>query len=595
MTYQNLLIGLIAASLIAGCESSGVDNVDGVVKAEPAEAPTPPPSPVVGIAEAPTPAPSPLTEVTVTASRDARAQYSSVFSSDATKNIEQSGFNDIANASIYNPNFKPVDRERYEDVEPNPVKLVTEAPVSTFSIDVDTASYAVTRRYLNEGVLPPTDAVRIEELINYFDYDYAFPAPDTHPFATHVTVTPSPWAEGRDLLHIGVQGYDVVPEERPPVNLTLLVDVSGSMQNENKLPLARKALKLLIDQMVETDTIAIVVYAGAAGTVLEPTPASEKGKIISALENLSAGGSTAGGEGLRRAYALAEQSFIKDGVNRIMMITDGDFNVGITRDERLEDFVKRKKDTGVYLSIMGVGTGNYNDQLMQTIAQAGNGTAGYLDTLKEARKWLIDDLSSNLFPIADDVKIQIEFNPASVAEYRLIGYETRILNREDFNNDKVDAGDIGAGASVTAIYEITPVGSDARQIDESRYSPAPADAEARADELAFLKLRYKTPCAAESTLITRPIKSDEKLADLNTASEAVRFSTAVAAYGQMLRTDPYMSNGFGWDDVIELAGTSKGTDEFGYRAEFIQLARLAKTAAAQAALETGKNHTDIPK
>ncbi len=479
-----------------------------------------------------------------------------------------------------------IDTERYEDVETNPVRLVSEEPVSTFSIDVDTASYANVRRFLNDGVLPPKDAVRIEELINYFDYAYPVPEAGEAPFATHVSVAPSPWAAGRELIQIGVQGYDIEPAERPPLNLTLLIDVSGSMSDENKLPLAKKALAMLVDQLGEKDRVAIAVYAGAAGEVLAPTPGNETGKILAAFETLEAGGSTAGGEGLRLAYALAERSFDPDGVNRVMLLTDGDFNVGINDPERLEDFVSRKRDTGIYLSVLGFGEGNYNDALMQKIAQTGNGMASYVDTLNEARKVLNDDLTSNLFPIADDVKIQVEFNPAAVAEYRLIGYETRLLNREDFNNDAVDAGEIGAGASVTAIYEITPVGSDARLIDESRYQPAP-ETSGTADEYAFLKLRYKAPGADTSTLISRPITVSDTSGDLAEAPEWARFATAVAGYGQLLRGDPYTAPNWGYDQVIELAQSAKGEDPFGYRAEFINLARLAKTAAAQAALERG--------
>ncbi|MEM6412066.1 MAG: von Willebrand factor type A domain-containing protein, partial [Pseudomonadota bacterium] len=400
MTYQGFAIALIATGVLTACQSKEIERTEAeVAPAETAQEET-----------------AALDSITVTGSTSLnRVRQTPQFSGLTSA--------DVAGVPAPPPpppspllQAEPVDRERFEDVEINPVKLVSEEPVSTFSIDVDTASYAVARRYLNDGVLPPTDAIRIEELINYFDYTYPRPEEDGHPFATHVTVTPSPWAEGRDLIHIGVQGYDLVPEERPPLNLTLLVDVSGSMNSPDKLPLARNALKLLVDQMDENDTISIVVYASAAGTVLEPTPGNEKTRILGALDNLSAGGSTAGGEGLRRAYALAEQSFIEDGVNRIMMVTDGDFNVGITQDERLEDFVTRKRESGVYLSVMGFGRGNYNDQLMQTIAQAGNGTAGYIDTLSEARKWMDDDLSSNLFPIADDVKIQVEFNPAAVAE-----------------------------------------------------------------------------------------------------------------------------------------------------------------------------------
>lgn len=475
-----------------------------------------------------------------------------------------------------------IDRENYKNVEINPVKLVSEDPVSTFSIDVDTASYSNVRRMLNAGALPPKDAVRIEELINYFDYDYALPKSKDTPFETTVTVTPSPWSTGRQLMHIGVQGYDISRDSRPPLNLTLLIDVSGSMSSDDKLPLAIKSLKMLVDQMSEKDRISIAVYAGAAGTVLEPT--ADKEKIRAALDRLSAGGSTAGGEGLRLAYNLAKQNFSKNSVNRVMLLTDGDFNVGINNPEQLEDFVGRERESGVYLSVLGFGTGNYNDLLMQKLAQSGNGMASYIDNLNEARKVLSDDLSGSMFSIANDVKIQVEFNPAKVAEYRLIGYETRLLNREDFNNDKVDAGEIGAGTSVTAIYEFTPVGSDARLIDPSRYKPQPVSA-TNSGEFAFLKLRYKTPGADKSKLVDRPITEKDAVSDIAKAPEATRFATSVAAYGEMLRGDPYLDKAFTWDSVIDLANGAKGKDEFGYRAEFIQLARLAKTAASQQPLK----------
>ena len=473
-----------------------------------------------------------------------------------------------------------VNRENYQDVEINGVKLVAQEPVSTFSIDVDTASYANVRRMLNNGHLPPKDAVRIEELINYFDYDYALPKTKETPFETTVTVVPSPWSKGRQLMHIGVQGYDMNRETRPPLNLTLLIDVSGSMSSDDKLPLAIKSLKLLVNELTEKDKVSIAVYAGAAGTVLEPT--SDKQKIVSALDRLSAGGSTAGGEGLRLAYNLAKQNYDKNSVNRVMLLTDGDFNVGINDPEALEDFVSRERESGVYLSVLGFGTGNYNDLLMQKLAQSGNGMAAYVDNLNEARKILNDDLSGSMFSIANDVKIQVEFNPAKVAEYRLIGYETRLLNREDFNNDKVDAGEIGAGTSVTAIYELTPVGSTARLIDPSRYQQTPQSASAEnAREYAFLKLRYKVPGSDTSKLVDRPITDIDAVNDISRAPEATRFATAVAAYGSMLRGDPYLDKAFTWDSVIDLANGAKGKDAFGYRAEFIQLARLAKTAATQ--------------
>ena len=482
----------------------------------------------------------------------------------------------------------PVDRERYEDVDVNPVKVVADEPVSTFSIDVDTTSYANVRRFLMDGILPPKDAVRIEELINYFDYSYPLPEGEAEPFATHVSIAPSPWADGKQLMQVGVQGYDIEPEDRPPLNLTLLVDVSGSMSAPDKLPLAKQALTMLIDQMDRDDRVSIVVYAGAAGEILPPTRGSDKRKILSALDSLSAGGSTAGGEGLRLAYSLAEKGFIEDGVNRVMLLTDGDFNVGIADPEKLEDFVSRQRDTGIYLSVLGFGTGNYNDLMMQKIAQAGNGMASYVDTVNEARKVLRDDLSSNLFPIADDVKIQVEFNPARVAEYRLIGYETRMLETADFNNDKVGAGEIGAGASVTAIYEITPVGSDATLVDPLRYQSATTPVtDDPGGEFAFVKLRYKRPGGDTSALMTYPVTDADVVTRMTSAPEWARWAAAVAGYGQLLRGDPYTGEGFGYDDVIALAQAARGEDAFGYRAEFVQLVRAADAAADQAALRSG--------
>jgi len=487
-------------------------------------------------------------------------------------------------AMVMMPAPEPEFRDKYEDVKPNPVKLTSEEPVSTFSIDVDTAAYANVRRFLKSGVLPPKDAVRIEELINYFDYTYPQPKAGEAPFATYVTLAPSPFAEGRQLMQIGIQGRDIDHDARPPVNLTLLVDVSGSMHSEDKLPLAKQALKLMLEEMDPADTISIAVYAGAAGEILPPTPVSDKRKIVAALENLQAGGSTAGGEGLRLAYSLAEQGLKKDAVNRVMLLTDGDFNVGITDSEQLEDFISRKRESGIYLSVLGFGRGNYNDALMQKLAQSGNGTASYVDTLSEARKVLADDLGGNMFPIADDVKIQVEFNPARVAEYRLIGYETRMLDRADFNNDKVDAGDIGAGASVTAIYDITPTGSGAAQIDPLRYGSQSAAADDPSGEYAFVKLRYKPPGEAESILLTHAVTDADKSDSLEAAPQWTRFATAVAGFGEMLRGGEALSPGFGWKEIRTLAAGAKGEDEFGYRAEFIELTRLAETAEAQAAL-----------
>ncbi|MGD9966729.1 MAG: von Willebrand factor type A domain-containing protein [Hyphomonadaceae bacterium] len=486
--------------------------------------------------------------------------------------------------SVPQPMPGDIDRENYEDVDTNPIHLVSEDPVSTFSIDVDTASYSNVRRLLNAGRLPPQDAVRTEELINYFRYDYPLPPSREQPFSTNVTVTPSPWSDGRQLVHIGLQGYNIIPRERPPLNLTLLLDVSGSMGEPNKLPLVIQSMRMLVEQMNARDRVSIVVYAGAAGAVLEPTSGSEHGRINAALENLHAGGSTAGGEGLRLAYALAEQNFSRNSVNRVIIATDGDFNVGINDPEELEDFVERKRDTGIYLSVLGFGGGNYNDLLMQRLAQNGNGVAAYIDTLNEARRVLRDEMASNMFTIAQDVKIQVEFNPARVAEYRLIGYETRMLNREDFNNDRVDAGEIGAGHAVTAIYEIVPVGGRTFN-DPLRYQNE-RNAEATTSELAFLRIRYKLPGQDSSRLIERPITDRDAVRDIASAPEATRWAAAVAGYGQLLRHDQFLRAGYGYDDVISLAQSARGRDEFGWRAEFIQLARSAQTAAA---LPTAQN------
>jgi Ca-activated chloride channel family protein len=496
------------------------------------------------------------------------------------------GFDGGVAQSYPQPRPGDIDREKYEHKDINRVKLVAEEPVSTFSIDVDTAGYANVRRFLNQGVLPPKDAVRIEELVNYFDYDYALPDSKAVPFSTSVQIAPSPWGKGRELMRIGVQGYDIPRDHRPALNLTLLLDTSGSMNPEDRLPLAIKSLKLLIDQLGKDDHVSIVAYAGSAGEVLAPTSGAEKGKIVAALDRLHAGGSTAGGEGLRLAYDLARQNYDKTSVNRVMLMTDGDFNVGINDPERLKDFITRERESGIYLSVIGFGHANYNDALMQKLAQNGNGIAAYVDTLNEGRKVFADDFSGSMFTIANDVKIQVEFNPAKVAEYRLIGYETRILNREDFNNDKVDAGDIGAGASVTAIYELTPVGSSAKLVDASRYAAAQkVSTESKGSEFAYLKMRYKLPGQDTSRLIERPIDAKDEVSDISKAGEATRFATAVAGYGELLRGDPYLDKSFTWDSVIDLANTAKGKDEFGYRAEFIQLARLAKTAASQATLK----------
>ena len=482
----------------------------------------------------------------------------------------------IATPGGFLPPHAPVDTERYPDATPNPVKRSAEEPVSTFSIDVDTAAYSNVRRFLNDGQAPPTDAVRVEELVNYFDYGYAPPTDPARPFSTYVKVAPSPWSAERQVVHIGLKGYDIPRAERPPLNLVFLVDTSGSMWSEDRLPLAQKALNLLVDQLRPQDRVAIVAYAGSAGAVLSPTDGREKLKVRCALDALRAGGSTAGGQGLALAYDLAKQNFDPKAVNRVILMTDGDFNVGVTDNEKLEDFVAAKRKTGVYLSVYGFGRGNYQDARMQALAQNGNGMAAYIDTLAEARRLLRDDLGSSLFPIADDVKIQVEFNPATVSEYRLIGYEARLLNREDFNNDQVDAGEVGSGASVTALYEITPAGAKPSS-DPLRYGPA-APTPPAGGELAYLKIRYKLPGKPNSALIERPITPQDRVAAVTAAPEATRWALAVAAFGQKLRGDPRIDPTFGWRQVIELAQGARGEDPFGQRAEFVQLVRAAETA-----------------
>ncbi len=457
--------------------------------------------------------------------------------------------------------------DTFANEEPNPLKVTAQDPVSTVSIDVDTASYAVVRASLMNGYLPPKDAVRVEEMVNYFPYSYA--APDTAPFSTSVNTFQTPWNAGTQLVHIGLQGQLPALADRPPLNLVFLIDTSGSMQHANKLPLLKQSLRLMLSELRPDDQVAIVTYAGSAGQVLEPTPAAERAKITATLDNLQAGGSTAGQAGLQQAYAVAEGMMDEGDVTRVLLATDGDFNVGLSDPEALETFIADKRDSGTYLSVLGFGRGNLDDATMQALAQNGNGQAAYIDTLSEARKVLVDQLSGALFPIANDVKIQVEFNPATIAEYRLIGYETRALRREGFNNDKVDAGEIGAGHTVTALYEVTPVGSDATLTDPLRYGQAAPDGPT--DELGFLRLRYKQPGATKSQLIETPIQTE-----VSQPGTEARFAAAIAGFGQLLRDDTLLGD-WSYADAIALANGAKADDPFGYRAEAITLMRLAES------------------
>ncbi len=461
--------------------------------------------------------------------------------------------------------------EEFANEDPNPLQVTAENPVSTFSIDVDTASYAVVRNSLLNGYLPDPDAVRVEEMVNYFPYDYAAPVGDD-PFRPTVSVSQTPWNADTQLIHIGIQGALPAVEDRPPLNLVFLIDTSGSMNHAAKLPLLKQSFALMLAQLRPEDEVAIVTYAGSAGQVLVPTAASERQTILAALNRLDAGGSTAGQAGLQQAYAVAREMTEDGEVSRVILATDGDFNVGLSDPDALKDYIATERDSGTYLSVLGFGRGNLDDATMQALAQNGNGQAAYIDTLTEAQKVLVDQLTGALFPIADDVKIQVEFNPAQIAEYRLIGYETRALRREDFNNDAVDAGEIGAGHSVTALYEITPVGSPARLTDPLRYGSEPvADG---SDELGFLRLRYKSPGADDSQLIELPITADLPPAD------DTGFAVAIAGFGQLLRGGTYLGD-WSWGDAIALANTNRGDDPYGYRAEAVQLMRLAQSLSAQ--------------
>ncbi|MGF6709464.1 Ca-activated chloride channel family protein [Luteibacter sp. W1I16] len=466
------------------------------------------------------------------------------------------------------PPYLPVDRENYAHRTANAVHLAASDPVSTFSVDVDTGSYTNVRRMLNEGRLPPVDAVRTEEFINYFDYGYTVPGSRAKPFGVTAEFAPAPWNPERQLLLIGIQGYDVPASEIPPANLVFLVDVSGSMDEPDKLPLLKASLKQIVPKLRAADRISLVTYAGSTCVALPSTPGDEHAKIAAAIDALGAGGSTNGAAGIDLAYAQAAKGFIKGGVNRVILATDGDFNVGTVGVQALKERIVEKRKSGIALTTLGFGEGNYNDEMAVELADAGNGSHHYIDSLGEGRRVLVDEMSATLMTIARDVKIQVEFNPGVVAEYRLIGYEKRVLAREDFNNDAVDAGEIGAGARVTALYEITLKGSRGARVDPLRY--ASANDTPTSGELGFLRLRYKAPDGGASQLIEQPLHADVA----PQASDRLRFAAAVAAFAENLRGGKYV-DGFGYDKVAELARGALGKDEDGYRAEMSRLAGMA--------------------
>jgi len=473
------------------------------------------------------------------------------------------------------------DEENYQHYTENGIKLVNEQAVSTFSVDVDTASYANIRRMLaKEGRLPPHDAVRLEEMINYFSYDYSKPINSSQPFTIATEIAPSPWNDNRHLLQIGLKGFEPAREQRPPANLVFLVDVSGSMNSPDKLGLVQKSLRLLVKQMNADDRISLVVYAGAAGTVLEATPGNKKAKIMEAIDALSAGGSTHGSAGIKLAYALAEENMIEDGINRVLIASDGDMNVGTVNIEALKNLVQEKRKTGISLTTLGFGAGNYNYALMEQIADVGNGNAAYIDSLTEARKVLVNEMQSTLLTIASDVKIQIEFNPAVVSEYRLIGYENRLLNREDFNNDKVDAGDIGAGHTVTALYEIALVGEGGEQVPGLKYQKNLRTTGSLSSDIATVKLRYKKPGIDSSIELSRIVGKQGLVASIDKSSNDLRFAASVAGFGQMLQGGKFTGS-WNYNDALQLARNSRGNDPHGYRGEFISLVELAQSLSSQ--------------
>ncbi len=471
--------------------------------------------------------------------------------------------------------------EGYSTIHENEFLKTTKNPLSTFSIDVDVASYANLRRFLNNGQKPPIDAVRIEEMINYFNYEYPQPKGED-PFSINTEIASCPWNEDHKLVHIGLQGENIPTENLPPSNLVFLIDVSGSMQSANKLPLLKSAFKMLVEKMRDEDRVAMVVYAGAAGLVLPSTPGSEKHKIMQALDRLTAGGSTAGGAGIKLAYEVAKENFREEGNNRIILATDGDFNVGASSNAEMERMIEKKRDEGVYLTVVGFGMGNYKDDKMEILADKGNGNYAYIDNLQEAKKVFVNEFGGTLFTIAKDVKFQIEFNPAKVQAYRLIGYENRKLNDEDFNDDRKDAGELGSGHTVTALYEIIPVGIESefiKTVDPLKYQKNDVEEVAYdTRELMTLKLRYKKPDGDRSKLIIATVL--DKNRDWDKTSENFRWSAAVAEFGMLLRESKF-SQDADISSVIDLAKGARGKDEEGYRSEFIRLVEASRFLASR--------------
>jgi Ca-activated chloride channel family protein len=519
-----------------------------------------------------------MDEIVVTGVVAAESELSPKITGYGIRRAEKKASYDMSSNMSYYPAQPDWNTEGYSAIHENGYKEVLQQPLSTFSIDVDKASYSNVRRFINNGQLPPIDAVRTEELINYFNYDYPEPK-DEHPFSVTAELSTCPWNANHQLLHIGLKGKEIPKENLPSSNLVFLLDVSGSMNSPNKLPLLKQSFNMLVNELRPGDRVAIVVYAGAAGLVLESTSGKNKAKILESLDRLSAGGSTAGGEGLQLAYKVARENFIDGGNNRIILATDGDFNVGSSSNAEMERLIEKEREHGVFMTVLGFGMGNYKDDKMEIIADKGNGHYAYIDNIQEARKVMVSEFAGTLFTIAKDVKFQLEFNPKRVKSYRLIGYENRLLNDEDFNDDKKDAGEMGAGHTVTALYEIIPAGSDenTNRIDPLKYQTEKNVKNVKPDissELLTIKLRYKKPDGDKSILMERPVQG--VLMDFEESSENLRFTAAIAEFGMLLRDSEYL-NDVDFDHMLKIAQSARGEDEEGYRGEFIKLAKTAKS------------------
>jgi len=522
-----------------------------------------------------------LNEVVVTGyGLDARVPRIRIRGTNSMKSESKPSSIPYSTQDFHDSNPPRYNTEEYDGITENIFHEALKNPLSTFSIDVDAASYSNVRRFITSGQQVPKDAVRIEEMINYFNYDYDQPKGDD-PFSINTEISLAPWNKKHKLVHIGLQGKNIPKENLPPSNLVFLIDVSGSMSDENKLPLLKTSFKMLVEQLREQDRVAIVVYAGAAGLVLPSTSGAEKKNILEALNNLEAGGSTAGGAGIQLAYAVAKENFIENGNNRVILATDGDFNIGESSNGGMERLIEAKREQGVFLTALGFGMGNYKDSKMEILADKGNGNYFYIDSMLEAQKALVNEFGGTLFTIAKDVKLQIEFNPARVKAYRLIGYENRMLNNEDFNNDRKDAGELGSGHSVTALYEIVPVGveSEFSKVDNLKYQKMKVEPQASdSKEIMTVKFRYKKPSGTVSKLIVHPLL-DENIA-IDKTSDNFRWAAAVAGFGMLLRDSEYVKD-FKYEDVLQLAQNARGKDVDGYRAEFINLVKSLKSLAAR--------------